>query len=96
MTYFSDQIIDSKELDFAASLKYNWHKRWNDKKSSLKAGVQWKANGNVGEGCLFIVERVPDEYIFKSQTCCDFELGRCDRHGQMFLCVDRSHSRSAT
>ena len=50
MTYFSDQIIDSKELDFAASLKYNWHKRWNDKKSSLKAGVQWKANGNVGEG----------------------------------------------
>ena len=50
MTYFSDQIIDSKELDFAASLKYNWHKRWNDKKSSLKAGVQWKANGHVGEG----------------------------------------------
>lgn len=50
MTYFSDQIIDSKELDFAASLKYNWHKRWDDMKSSLKAGVQWKANGNVGEG----------------------------------------------
>ena len=50
MTYFSDQIIDSKELDFAASLKYNWHKRWEDVKSSLKAGVQWKANGNVGEG----------------------------------------------
>ena len=50
LTYFSDQIIDSKELDFAASLKYNWHKRWDDMKSSLKAGVQWKANGNVGEG----------------------------------------------
>ncbi len=50
MTYFSDQIIDSKELDFAASLKYNWHKRWDDVKNSLKAGVQWKANGNVGEG----------------------------------------------
>lgn len=50
LTYFSDQIIDSKELDFAASLKYNWHKRWNEMKSSLKAGVQWKANGNVGEG----------------------------------------------
>ena len=50
LTYFSDQVIDSKELDFAASLKYNWHKRWNDMKSSLKAGVQWKANGNVGEG----------------------------------------------
>lgn len=50
LTYFSDQIIDSKELDFAASVKYNWHKRWDDVKSSLKAGVQWKANGNVGEG----------------------------------------------
>ena len=50
LTFFSDQVIDSKELDFAAALKYNWHKRWDDLKSSLKAGVQWKANGNVGEG----------------------------------------------
>ena len=50
LTYFSDQVTDSKELDFAASLKYNWHKRWGEVKSSLKAGVQWKANGNVGEG----------------------------------------------
>ena len=50
LTYFSDQIIDSKELDLAASLKYNWHRRWDDIKSVLKAGVQWKANGNVGQG----------------------------------------------
>lgn len=50
LTFFSDQIIDSKELDLAASVKYNWHKRWDDVKSQLKAGVQWKANGNVGEG----------------------------------------------
>ncbi len=50
LTYFSDQIIDSKELDAAASLKYSWHKRWDDIKSNLKAGVQWKANGNTGEG----------------------------------------------
>ena len=50
LTFFSDQIIDSKELDLAASVKYNWHKRWDDIKSQLKAGVQWKANGNVGEG----------------------------------------------
>ena len=49
-TYFSDQIIDSKELDLAASLKYNWTKRWNSIKSSLKAGAQWKATGNVGQG----------------------------------------------
>lgn len=50
LTYFSDQVVDSKELDFSASLKYNWFKRWDDVKSSLKAGVQWKANGNVGQG----------------------------------------------
>lgn len=50
LTYFSDQVIDSKELDFATSLKYNWHKRWDGVKSFLKAGLQWKANGNVGQG----------------------------------------------
>ena len=50
LTFFSDQVTDSKELDIAASLKYNWHKRWDDVRSSLKAGVQWKANGNVGRG----------------------------------------------
>ena len=50
MTYFSDKVVDSKELDLAASVKYNWHKRWDGYKSVLKAGVQWKANGNVGKG----------------------------------------------
>lgn len=50
LTYFSDCIVDSKELDFAASFKYNWHKRWDEVKSSLKAGVQWKASGNAGQG----------------------------------------------
>ena len=50
LTFFSDQVTDSKELDLAASLKYNWHRRWDEVKSSLKAGVQWKANGNVGKG----------------------------------------------
>lgn len=49
-TYFSDMVVDSKEVNYAASLKYNWHKRWDDMKSFLKAGVQWKSSGNVGEG----------------------------------------------
>lgn len=49
-TYFSDKIVDSKELDLTASLKYNWVRRWTNVKSSLKAGIQWKANGNVGQG----------------------------------------------
>ena len=50
LTFFSDQMTDSKELDAAASLKYSWHKRWDEVKSSLKAGVQWKASGNIGQG----------------------------------------------
>ena len=50
LTYYSDQMTDSKELDFAASLKYTWNRRWNDVRSNLKAGVQWKANGNAGAG----------------------------------------------
>ena len=50
LTYFSDQIIDSKQLDAAASVRYSWHKRRDEVKSSLKAGVQWKASGNVGRG----------------------------------------------
>lgn len=50
LTYFSDQIVDSRELDFAASAKYDWTRRWGDVKSNLKAGLQWKANGNVGQG----------------------------------------------
>jgi len=48
--YFSDRIVDSKEMDLAASLKYTWDRKWNGYKSNLKAGLQWKANGNVGEG----------------------------------------------
>lgn len=50
LTYFSDLIVDSKELDYAASFKYELLKKWGDTKSSFKAGSQWKANGNIGQG----------------------------------------------
>ena len=50
LTFYSDQIVDSKELDYAASFKYELGKRWGETRSNLKAGVQWKANGNVGQG----------------------------------------------
>jgi len=50
LTYYSDQITDSKELDYAAALKYDWLHHWDKVKSILKAGVQWKADGNVGDG----------------------------------------------
>lgn len=47
---FSDKVVDSKELDYAAALKYEWFKKSGKRISKLKAGIQWKANGNVGEG----------------------------------------------
>ncbi len=49
-TFYSDRIEDSRELDYSASLKYNWLHHWGPVKSILKAGIQWKADGNVGKG----------------------------------------------
>ena len=49
-TYYSDLINDSRELDYAASLKYDWLHHWGPVKNTLKAGLQWKADGNVGRG----------------------------------------------
>ena len=53
-TYYSDQVTDSKELDYAASIKYHWMRHWGSWKNLLKAGVQWKADGNVGEGEYYL------------------------------------------
>ncbi|MBO8483488.1 MAG: TonB-dependent receptor [Bacteroidetes bacterium] len=50
LSYFSDRIVDSKELDYAASVKYGWIRKAGNIRSALKAGVQWKANGNAGRG----------------------------------------------
>lgn len=49
-SYFADQIIDSKELDYTASLKYEWNRRFKKINSNLIAGIQWKSTGNIGEG----------------------------------------------
>lgn len=52
--YFSDQMTDSQELDYGASVKYSWIMRRSGWKSSFKAGLQWKAGGNVGEGEYYL------------------------------------------
>ena len=49
-TFYADRVTDSRELDAAASFKYDWLHHFGPVKSSLKAGFQWKADGNVGEG----------------------------------------------
>lgn len=54
LTWFADAMVDSKELDAAASFKYEWTKRWAEIKSQLKAGLQWKANGNIGHGEYYL------------------------------------------
>ena len=50
LTFYADRITDSRELDYAASLKYDWLHHFGEAKSVLKAGMQWKADGNVGAG----------------------------------------------
>ncbi len=50
LTFYSDQVVDSRELDYAASLKYHWLHHWGRVKNLFKAGLQWKADGNVGKG----------------------------------------------
>ena len=49
-TFYADRVTDSRELDFAAAFKYDWLHHFGTVKSNLKAGLQWKADGNVGEG----------------------------------------------
>lgn len=50
LNFYSDRVVDSKELDYSAALKYDWLHHWGAVKSVLKGGLQWKADGNVGEG----------------------------------------------
>lgn len=54
LSYFSDRMTDSKELDYAASIKYDWFRKFGKVNSHLKAGLQWKATGNVGEGEYYL------------------------------------------
>jgi outer membrane receptor for ferrienterochelin and colicin len=58
LTYYSDEIVDSKELDYSASAKYSWLRHFGKFKNTLKAGVQYNADGNVGDG-----EKYEDESL---------------------------------
>ncbi len=53
-SWYEDRIDDSKELDVSASLKYEWNKNWKGFKNRLKAGMQYKATGNVGAGKYYL------------------------------------------
>ena len=60
LTFYADRITDSRELDYAASLKYDWLHHFGAVKSVLKAGVQWKADGNVGAGESYLDPALAD------------------------------------
>lgn len=60
LTYYSDQVTDSRELDFAAALKYHWLRHWGRAKNLVKAGIQWKADGNIGEGEYYLDPALAD------------------------------------
>lgn len=50
LTYYSDKIVDSKELNFNVNATYDWVRSFGAFKNRVKAGVQFKTNGNVGRG----------------------------------------------
>ncbi|MCD8101212.1 MAG: TonB-dependent receptor [Alistipes sp.] len=54
LEYFADRIVDSKELDYSASLKYELNITRGQVRNRIKAGVQWKANGNAGDGEYYL------------------------------------------
>lgn len=52
--YYSDKMTDSREMDFGSSLKYTLNSRFSGYRSAFKAGIQWKASGNVGQGEYYL------------------------------------------
>ena len=55
-SYYATQCVDSKQLDYAASLKATWVRRWGRLRSHAKAGLAWRADGNVGRGLYYADE----------------------------------------
>lgn len=52
-TYYSLCNVDSKQLDYAASLKATWVRHWGGVHSNAKIGAAWRADGNVGKGAFY-------------------------------------------
>lgn len=52
-TYYSLCNVDSKQLDYSASLKATWVRHWGGIHSNAKIGAAWRADGNVGKGAFY-------------------------------------------
>lgn len=49
-SYFADAYVESKEVNLAASAKYELNQKFGELNSRFKVGAQWKATGNEGVG----------------------------------------------
>ncbi len=49
-SYFADSYVESQEVNLSGAVKYELNHNLGSLKSRFKAGVQWKATGNVGRG----------------------------------------------
>lgn len=54
LSYHSDQMVDSKEINASAAAKYDWMRNFGNIKNRLKSGVQFKMAGNTGEGEYYL------------------------------------------
>lgn len=54
LSYHSDQMVDSKELNASAAVKYDWTGSWGIVKNRIKAGVQFRTTGNTGKGEYYL------------------------------------------
>ncbi|MBR1950277.1 MAG: TonB-dependent receptor [Bacteroidales bacterium] len=58
-SYFSRYDIYGKELNFQASVKAHFNKRWENSSNSILVGVDYKTDGNLGRGTVYNISTPP-------------------------------------
>lgn len=58
-SYFSRYDIYGKELNFQASVKAHFNKRWENSSNSILVGVDYKTDGNLGKGTVYNISTPP-------------------------------------
>lgn len=58
-SYFSRYDIYGKELNFQASVKAHFNKRWENSSNSILVGVDYKTDGNLGKGTVYDIKTPP-------------------------------------
>lgn len=58
-SYFSRYDIYGKELNFQASVKAHFNKRWENSNNNILVGVDFKTDGNLGKGTVYDINTPP-------------------------------------